>query len=167
MTRKRGATSARAWIGVISDTHGLLRPQALDALHGCEHIIHAGDIGGKHILAELGKIASVTAVRGNNDTQPWAHEIPETARLRMHDRLLHILHDVKTLDVDPAAEGVSVVIAGHSHKPSIANREGVLFLNPGSAGPRRFNLPTCIARLYVYEPAVRAEIVYLDLKEST
>ena len=164
MSRTRGATSKRSWIGVISDTHGLLRPQALEALQGCDHIVHAGDIGAEKILAELREIAPLTAVRGNNDTQPWARSVPETARLPVHGRLLHIVHDVKALDIDPAAEGVSIVIAGHSHKPSIADRDGVLFLNPGSAGPRRFNLPLCVAKLYVYERSVSAEIVHLDLK---
>ena len=161
MSRPRGARSKRSSIGVISDTHGLLRPQALEALHGCDHIIHAGDIGAERILAELRNIAPLTAVRGNNDTQPWAQAIPETARVRMHGRLLHVLHDLKALDFDPAEENVSVVIAGHSHKPSIADKEGVLFLNPGSAGPRRFSLPICLAKLYVSESAVRADIVDL------
>ncbi|NLG75983.1 MAG: metallophosphoesterase family protein [Xanthomonadaceae bacterium] len=164
MKHTRGGGSKRSWIGVISDTHGLLRPQALELLHGCDRIIHAGDIGAERILTELGRIAPLTAVRGNNDTQPWAHAIPETARLRVHGRLLHVLHDLKALDFDPATENVSVVIAGHSHKPSIANKDGVLFLNPGSAGPRRFSLPTCLAKLYVSESAVRADIVELDLK---
>lgn len=165
MTRARGSSSQRSWIGVISDTHGLLRPQALEILQGCDHIVHAGDIGAEHILAELRRIAPLTAVRGNNDTQPWAQTVPETARLRMHGHLLHILHDVKALDFDPAAHGVSVVIAGHSHKPGIADKEGVLFLNPGSAGPRRFSLPLSVAKLYVSDTSVQAEIVGLDLKK--
>jgi putative phosphoesterase len=147
---------------VISDTHGLLRPQALEILQGSDHIIHAGDIGSEHILAELRKIAPLTVVRGNNDTQPWAQAIPETARVHVHGRLVYILHDVKTLDFDPEVAGVAVVIAGHSHKPAIIEKQGILFLNPGSAGPRRFNLPLSAARLYVSGTSVSAEIIGID-----
>lgn len=162
MTRKaRSSKQVESNVGVISDTHGLLRPQALRALDGCSHIIHAGDIGSEHILEELGKVAPITAVRGNNDTDAWAREIPDTAQLRLHGTLVYVLHDLKTLTLDPVAAGFSVVIAGHSHKPSSVERDGVLFLNPGSAGPRRFNLPLSVARLYVSQMRVRAEIVPL------
>lgn len=164
MSRTRSAKTQRSWIGVISDTHGLLRPQALEALRGCEHIIHAGDIGAEQILDDLRQLAPLTAVRGNNDTHPWARTIPETARLQSHGRSVHVLHDLKTLDFDPVTENISVIIAGHSHKPNVAEKNGVLILNPGSAGPRRFTLPLSVAKLYLYETPVRAEIVYLDLK---
>lgn len=165
--RARRVASKGSFVGVISDTHGLLRPEAIAILQGCHHIIHAGDIGSEHILGELAKIAPVTAVRGNNDTQPWARTLPDTARMSVHGRVVHILHDLKTLDFDPAAHGVSVVVAGHSHKPAVVEKDDVLYLNPGSAGPRRFNLPLSAAKLYIARTYVRAEIVGIDLKGRT
>jgi putative phosphoesterase len=134
-------------IGLISDTHGLLRPQAVAALQGVDHIIHAGDIGTPRILEQLGQIAPVMAVRGNNDQAPWASEIPVSQTVKMNGVAIHVLHDVHELAFDPAASGVQVVIAGHSHKPAIDIRNGVLFINPGSAGPRRFKLPVSVATL--------------------
>ena len=163
--RARGAKRERTCIGVISDTHGIMRPQALEILRGSDRIIHAGDIGSEHILAELRNIAPVTAVRGNNDTEPWARSLPDVARIDVRGHRLHILHDLKTLDMDPAADGVSVVIAGHSHKPAIIEKEGVLYLNPGSAGPRRFNLPLSAAKLLVGATSVSAKIIGIDLKK--
>ena len=148
-------------VGVISDTHGLVRPEALEALRGVALIVHAGDIGGPEVLARLREIAPVTAVRGNNDHGPWADALPETDVVDVDGRLLYVLHDVKTLDLDPAAAGFHAVIAGHSHKPSIDERGGVLFLNPGSAGPRRFSLPVALARLRVGGARLDAEIVRL------
>jgi putative phosphoesterase len=136
-------------IGVISDTHGLMRPEALAALAGVSHIVHAGDIGSAEVLAELGRIAPVTAVRGNNDTAPWAKHLPLCDTLQTHGCTLYVLHDVAELDLDPAAAGFAAVIAGHSHKPGVATREGVLFMNPGSAGPRRFKLPVTVGRLEI------------------
>ena len=145
-------------IGVISDTHGLLRPEAIGALAGVDHLVHAGDIGSPEILDQLREIAPVTAVRGNNDRGAWAKEIPEAQLLDIDGRRLYVLHDISTLDLDPAAAGIAVVITGHSHKPAAAERNGVLFLNPGSAGPRRFKLPISVATLRVYAKSVRAEI---------
>jgi putative phosphoesterase len=149
-------------IGVISDTHGLLRPEALVALHGAEHIIHAGDIGASDVLASLAEIAPVTAVRGNNDKGAWAASIPATAVFEAEGLSIYVLHDLKELDLDPTAGGFAVVVAGHSHQPSQGERNGVLFFNPGSAGPRRFRLPVCVGRLYVEKGSVRGELVTLD-----
>lgn len=151
-------------IGVISDTHGLLRPEALTALMGVERIIHAGDIGSPNILGKLQTIAPVTAVRGNNDKGPWADGIPESLLIEVRGHSIHVLHDLAQIDLSPAAAGIAVVISGHSHKPQVTEREGVLFVNPGSAGPRRFRLPIAVAKLYVSEDSVRAEIVELRLR---
>lgn len=150
-------------IGVISDTHGLVRPQALEALRGCDLILHAGDIGSQDVLDQLGQLAPVVAIRGNNDTQAWAHHLPETEVVEINDTLVYLLHNVRELDLDPAAAGFSVVIAGHSHKPAIEHRGGVLFLNPGSAGPRRFTLPISVAHLTPTGDKFSAEIVTLDI----
>jgi putative phosphoesterase len=136
-------------IGLISDTHGLLRPEAVRALSGVQHIIHAGDIGGPEILEQLRAIAPVDAVRGNNDKGAWAAHIPLYLALELEGVSIHVLHDLKEIDVDPRAAGFDVVVSGHSHKPMVAERDGVQFVNPGSAGPRRFRLPVTIARLDV------------------
>ena len=148
-------------VGVISDTHGLLRPQAFEALRGSEHIIHAGDIGAPEIISELRKIAPVTAIRGNVDVQTWAREFPETEVVELAGISVYVIHDVHALDLDPKAGGFNVIISGHSHKPSQEYRNGVLYLNPGSAGPRRFNLPISVAKLWIEKGGVRAEIVIL------
>jgi putative phosphoesterase len=145
-------------IGLISDTHGLLRPEAVQALAGVERIIHAGDIGAAEIIESLRNIAPVDAVRGNNDKGPWAKEFPPWLALEFGGVGIHVLHDVKELDVDPAAAGFRVVIAGHSHKPHVTERDGVLFVNPGSAGRRRFNLPVTIGYLTVGNGSASAEI---------
>jgi len=134
-------------IGLISDTHGLLRPQALAALGGSDLIIHAGDVGKPEVLAALRKLAPVVAVRGNVDTSPWADALPETAVAEAGSVLLYVLHDVQALDLDPATAGFQVVVSGHSHQPGKFERDGVLYINPGSAGPRRFQLPVSVARL--------------------
>ena len=134
-------------VGLISDTHGLLRAEALAALAGSRHIIHAGDIGDPAILEELRRIAPVTAVRGNNDTGSWARKLRETETLELAERRIYVIHDLSLLDIDPAEEGFDVVVAGHSHRPREELREGVLYVNPGSAGPRRFNLPIAVASL--------------------
>ena len=152
-----------AIIGIISDTHGLLRPEAETALAGVDHIIHAGDIGTPDIIQRLRRIAPLTAVRGNTDKGSWAESIPETAIAQIERQLLYVLHDIAELDLDPAAAGFAAVIAGHSHKPAILERNGVLFVNPGSAGPRRFKLPIALAKLQVEPAMIRAHIHTLDV----
>jgi uncharacterized protein len=127
-------------IGVISDTHGLLRPEALTPFMGAERIVHAGDIGSPAVLEKLKTIAPVVAIRGNNDKAPWAETLPETLLFEVRGHTIHVLHDLAQIDLSPKAAGVSVVISGHSHKPGIEEHEGVLFINPGSAGPRRVRL---------------------------
>jgi uncharacterized protein len=134
-------------IGLISDTHGLLRPQALEALRGSELILHAGDVGKSEILKALRELAPVIAVRGNVDTSEWARALPETAVAEAGNVLIYILHDVHALDLNPAAAGFHVIVSGHSHQPGKSERDGVLYVNPGSAGPRRFQLPVTVARL--------------------
>jgi putative phosphoesterase len=148
-------------LGVISDTHGLVRPEALEALGGVERILHAGDVGGPEVLAALAKVAPVVAVRGNNDVGPWARRLRETEVVTVGGARLMILHDVTDLAVDPTAAGLAAVVAGHSHRPSVEERGGVFFFNPGSAGPRRFKLPVAVGRLYVSPGAVRWELVRL------
>ena len=148
-------------IGIISDTHGLLRPEALQALEGSALIIHAGDVGPPEILEALGRIAPVFAVRGNVDNAPWARTLPVTEVVEAGGRQLYVVHQLDHLDLDPGAAGFAAVIYGHSHAPSAEFRGGVLFLNPGSAGPRRFNLPVSIARLTVENGAATAEIIEL------
>jgi putative phosphoesterase len=144
---------------VISDTHGLLRPGALARLAGVDRILHAGDIGGPALLAELAAIAPVTAVRGNNDRDAWGRSLPETAVIEAAGRRIYMLHDRNQLAIDPRAEGFAVVISGHSHKPGQRREGGVLYLNPGSAGPRRFKLPITVARLHVTDDNITAEIL--------
>jgi putative phosphoesterase len=153
-------------IGVISDTHGLVRPEALRALRGVDLVVHAGDIGTPEVLEALRAVAPVVAVRGNNDRGAWARAIPERVTQPIGGRRVHVLHDLKELALDPAAAGVAVVIAGHSHRPSIAERDGVLFLNPGSAGPRRFTLPISIATLTLGPARPRARLITLDVSRS-
>jgi len=148
-------------VGVISDTHGLLRPQALDALRGCDLIIHAGDVGRPDVLAPLRALAPLHVVRGNVDYGDWAERLPMTARVDAAGRAFHVLHNIAELDLDPAAAGLAAVVYGHSHKPSIEMRDGVLWLNPGSAGPRRFSLPITLARVRVAADALSPEIVTL------
>jgi putative phosphoesterase len=150
-------------VGVISDTHGLVRPEALAALHGSALIIHAGDVGHPDVLAALRAIAPVVAVRGNNDTGAWARALPDTETVEIGGLTLYVLHDVKTLGVDPARGGYHAVIAGHSHRPAVTRRNGVMFLNPGSAGPRRFSLPVAVARLTLSRGRLSARIVELPV----
>ncbi len=146
-------------IGLISDTHGLLRPEAVAALAGSDFIIHAGDIGGPEVLADLSAIAPVTAIRGNVDQGDWAANLPHTEVLQCGGVFIYVLHNLAELDIDPAAAGFQAVISGHSHNPLIREKDGVLFVNPGSAGPRRFSLPIAVGRLIVTEGRVTAEIV--------
>jgi putative phosphoesterase len=145
-------------IGLISDTHGLVRPEALRALAGVERIIHAGDVGGPKVIDALRDIAPVDVVRGNNDKDPWGAKLPSWLALEFEGVRVHVLHDLKEIDVDPAATGFRVVVAGHSHKPVVKERDGVLFVNPGSAGQRRFSLPVTIAYLTISAGTVQAEI---------
>jgi putative phosphoesterase len=148
-------------VGVISDTHGLMREEAIAALRGSQLIIHAGDIGTPAVLDRLREIAPVRAVRGNNDRAEWARDIPETDVVEVGSHHIYLLHDVSELDIDPAAAGFAAVIAGHSHKPAGSSRDGVLYLNPGSAGPRRFKLPIAVARLRVTDGGLEHEIIEL------
>lgn len=145
-------------VGVISDTHGLLRPEALVALAEVEHILHAGDVGEIGILQELRQIAPVTAIRGNIDVQGECAELPPTEAIELAGRLFYLLHSVKDLDLNPGAAGISVVVSGHSHKPGVEWQDGVMYLNPGSAGPRRFSLPVTVALVTVSETGVTAFI---------
>jgi len=149
-------------IGLISDTHGLLRPEAVAALQGCAQIIHAGDIGKPQMLDALRVIAPLEAIRGNIDTADWAQVLPERLDLRIGGLTLHVLHDLKQLDIDPLAAGVDVVIAGHSHKPKVERRDGVLYVNPGSAGPRRFSLPISLALLELNDGQAQVELISLS-----
>jgi uncharacterized protein len=157
------AVPTQTVIGVVSDTHGLVRPEALRLLRGVDRIVHAGDIGSPDVLAALAAIAPVTAVRGNNDRGAWARAIPETAIVEVARVRLYVLHDVKTLAVDPRAAGFAAVITGHSHRPARVERDGTLYLNPGSIGPRRFTLPVAMAILTVRGGQLQAEIVLLDV----
>jgi len=148
-------------IGLISDTHGLLRPEALDFLAGCDHIVHGGDIGNAGILGRLAELAPLTVVRGNNDREAWAKGIPVTALLELGGMALYAIHDIKELDIDPVASGVRVVVSGHSHRPASSERGGVLYINPGSAGRRRFSLPISAAELLIDGDTVLPRIVTL------
>jgi uncharacterized protein len=150
-------------VGVISDTHGLLRPEAVAALRGCDRIIHAGDIGAPDILLELSEIAPVTAVRGNNDTAAWARALPETELLELEGARVYVIHDLAQMDIDPIAAGIQVVVSGHSHRPAARSHQGVLYLNPGSAGPRRFTLPVALAELHIERHGVTHVITELKV----
>src|SRR5436309_293464 len=148
-------------VGVISDTHGLLRPEAVAALRGSEHIIHAGDIGAADIIPVLQEIAPVTAIRGNVDHDPWCSKFPETEVVELAGVSIYIIHDVNALDLHPQAAGFKVVISGHSHQPKQEVKDGVLYFNPGSAGPRRFKLPISVGQLEITDSIVRGEIIEL------
>jgi putative phosphoesterase len=150
-------------IGVISDTHGLVRPQAIEALRGSELIVHAGDVGSADVIEQLRAVAPTVAVRGNVDAGQWAAELPITRIVEAGRVRLYLLHDLATLDVDPKAAGCSVVISGHSHRPGARQRDGILYLNPGSAGPRRFSLPICVAKLQVDGDRVSHELIELRI----
>jgi putative phosphoesterase len=157
----RVSNVSRVTVGVISDTHGLLRPEALAALDGCEHLIHAGDVGSPHILEQLRALAPTTAVRGNVDIASWATALPLTDVVEVGSLQVYVLHDLAALDVDPRAAGFSAVISGHTHRPAADVRNGVLYLNPGSAGPRRFKLPIALARLEVVGDHLSHRIIEL------
>jgi putative phosphoesterase len=149
-------------VGVISDTHGLLRPQAIAFLRGCDHILHGGDIGSAQILEQLAALAPVTAVRGNNDTQAWAAPLPDTQLLQLAGARCYVIHDLKGLRIDPGAEAVQVIVSGHSHQPSLSERAGVIYLNPGSAGPRRFRLPVSVAEIRIEGASITPRLVQLQ-----
>ena len=148
-------------IGLIADTHGLLRPEAIAFLAGSDHIVHAGDVGDPAILDTLSTMAPTTAIRGNVDIDAWAARLPETTRVTIAGVAIYVLHDLHALDLDPRARDVRVVVSGHSHQPSVAERDGVLYVNPGSSGPRRFSLPITAAELLIDGVSVTARIQVL------
>ena len=150
-------------IGIISDTHGLVRPQALAALAGVDMILHAGDIGNQQVLDALRDIAPVVAVRGNNDKSDWAHALPDWEVVEVDQVSIYMLHDVKEIDISPSGAGFQVVVSGHSHKPSVEAHRGVLYVNPGSAGPKRFTLPVSLAHLQIAGEKVHANIIELSV----
>jgi len=150
-------------IGVISDTHGLLRPEAFAALAGVDHILHAGDVGNPDILDALREIAPVTAIRGNVDTYGDCALLPETEAIELGGRLFYLIHSVRDLDINPEAAGIAMVISGHTHQPGIESRNGVIYLNPGSAGPRRFKLPVTLALVEMTPDAINPRIIALPL----
>lgn len=151
-------------VGIISDTHGLLRSEACAFLRGCDHIVHAGDVGGQQVLRELALIAPLTVVRGNNDKGTWAERLPQSERVRLEEVSLYVIHDLAQLDIEPGADGVRVVVSGHSHQPRVRERDGVLYVNPGSAGPRRFRLPVALAELNVTGSSVSARVQELHVQ---
>lgn len=154
-------------VGVVSDTHGLLRPEAVHVLRGSDTIVHAGDIGSPDVLSALGELAPVLAVRGNNDHGPWADKLPLTESLELGGASIYVIHDLHELDLDPRAAGHSVVISGHSHRPLSEKRDGVLFFNPGSAGPRRFRLPISVGIIVVEGVRVTPEITTLIAHQTS
>jgi putative phosphoesterase len=156
----RAATVALT-IGVIADTHGLLRPEAVEALAGMDHILHAGDVGDADILVRLRRIAPLTAIRGNIDTSGVCGELPATDAVELGGRLFYLVHSVADLDIDPVVAGVAAVVSGHSHRSQVQQQNGVVYLNPGSAGPRRFDLPVTLAKVSLAEGKIRARIVTL------
>ena len=155
--------ATRKLIGIISDTHGLVRPQAIEALEGVDMILHAGDIGNQQVLDTLNNIAPVVAVRGNNDKGDWAQALSDWEVVEVEKVSIYMLHDVKEIDVSPSGAGFHVVVSGHSHKPSVEERRGVLYVNPGSAGPRRFTLPVSLAHLHVVGAKAHAKIIELSV----
>jgi putative phosphoesterase len=148
-------------VGVVSDTHGLLRPETRAFLIGCDYIVHGGDIGSPDILEQLTAIAPLIVVRGNNDQQPWASHLRDTELVRLGNVFVYVIHNLAELDLDPHAAGVRVVISGHSHKPKIEERDGILYVNPGSCGPRRFDLPVAAGEIRVSPATVTARIKLL------
>jgi putative phosphoesterase len=150
-------------VGVISDTHGLLRPEAIRELEGVDQILHAGDVGDPAILDRLRSIAPLTAIRGNVDVSGVCGALPATEAVELEGSLFYLVHSLQGLDINPRIAGVSVVVCGHSHRPGVQERDGVIYLNPGSAGPRRFDLPVSLAKVTVADGAVRAQIITLDI----
>jgi len=154
--------SADLRVGLVSDTHGLLRPEVRAFLVGCDYIVHGGDVGAAGILEQLAAMAPLIAVRGNNDTQPWAARLRETELIRVGNVFVYVIHDLARLDIEPGAAGVRVIVSGHSHKPLVRERDGVLYVNPGSCGPRRFKLPISVGELMVSGSGVQARTVDLE-----
>ena len=150
-------------LGVISDTHGLLRPEARDALAGVDRILHAGDVGAQEVLEQLARIAPVTAIRGNVDCDPWACELPETEVVEIEGAFIYMLHDLAELDLKPAAADMRVVVSGHSHRPRMEEKNGVLYFNPGSAGPRRFHLPVSVGKLRIHGGEIAGQLLELNI----
>ena len=150
-------------IGIISDTHGLVRPQALEALASADMILHAGDIGNQQVLDTLKEIAPVVAVRGNNDKGDWGQALPDWEVVEVGNVPIYMLHDVKEIDISPSGAGFHIVVSGHSHKPSVEEHRGVLYINPGSAGPRRFTLPVSLAHLQISGEKIHANIIELSV----
>jgi putative phosphoesterase len=150
-------------VGLVSDTHGLLRPEVRAFLIACDYIVHGGDVGGAHILDDLAAVAPLVAVKGNNDGQPWAAQLRETELIRVGNIFLYVIHNIDELDIDPAAAGVRVVVSGHSHKPQIREHDGILYVNPGSCGPRRFKLPVSVGEIIVSGTDAKARIVDLQV----
>jgi putative phosphoesterase len=167
MIKSSAGKEPMARLGIISDTHGLLRPEAAAFLQGCDRILHGGDIGSTEVLTRLSTLAPVTAVRGNNDQGAWAEVIPETELFEFSGIYIYTIHDLSLLDIDPSTAGIQVVVSGHSHKPLIEQRDGIVFVNPGSAGPRRFKLPISVAELLVEGGAVSARVVELNIDGAT
>ncbi len=155
-------TDSELRVGLVSDTHGLLRPEARAFLVGCDYIVHGGDVGGAEILDALAVMAPLIAVRGNNDTQPWAVRLPRTELIRVGGIFVYIIHNLEELDIDAGAAAVRVIVSGHSHQPKVEEREGILYVNPGSCGPRRFKLPISVGEIRVSGNAVKARIVELS-----
>jgi uncharacterized protein len=153
-------------VGLISDTHGLLRPEVAAFLRGSDHIVHAGDICASEVLQELASLAPVTAILGNNDRGPWTRNFRETELVQLGSVCLYVIHDLAALNIDPVTAGVQVVVSGHSHKPSVTQREGILYVNPGSAGPRRFKLPIAAAELIIDEGSVSARITEFSIANA-
>ena len=160
----RGKAQRR--VGLISDTHGLLRPEAVAFLRGSDFIVHGGDIGHAGVLEELAALAPVTAVRGNNDKAAWAGAVPETEVLQVGAVRIYVVHDLGDVELDPVTAGYRVVVSGHSHRPSVTERAGVLYVNPGSAGPRRFKLPITVGEVMIVEKSVTARVVELPLRST-
>lgn len=154
-------SSGNLRVGLVSDTHGLLRPEARAFLVGCDYVVHGGDVGEPKILEELAAMAPLIAVRGNNDTGPWARHLRETELIRVGNVFVYVIHNIEDLDLDPGAAGVSVVVSGHSHQPLVETRDGILYVNPGSCGPRRFKLPISVGELVVSGSAVEARTIEL------
>jgi putative phosphoesterase len=154
--------SADLRVGLVSDTHGLLRPEVRAFLVGCDYIVHGGDVGAAGILEQLAAMAPLIAVKGNNDTQPWASRLRETELIRVGNVFVYVIHDLARLDIEPGAAGVRVIVSGHSHKPQVRERDGVLYVNPGSCGPRRFKLPISVGELMVSGSGVQARTVDLE-----
>lgn len=148
-------------VGLVSDTHGLLRPEVIPALEGCEWILHAGDVGGPEILEALGRVAPVRAVRGNTDRGAFGAGLPLTEMIRIGDHTLYMIHILEELDVDPAAAGISAVVYGHTHRPLVEERAEILFVNPGSCGPRRFDLPVTVARMRIASGGLQVRVIPL------